>query len=121
MNKFHNRVKGRLYRKGCSGFTQADYDDAAIAVTVFNPNDPTEEELKKGVEHLSNKFWEKQKRLKEEEEERQRKYMDSAFRERKVIECAVAIELTLKEKGIYVPYSELVSFADQVIGRTRNN
>lgn len=117
MNTFHNRVKARLYRKRYLGFTQADYTDAATSIKVIDVNNPTKEELAKGVNYLIDKHRKNEEKFRKEEKERQEKYMYSAFRERRVIECAVTLELSLKSKGITVPYSELVQFADRVIDR----
>lgn len=55
MSVFVNRVRSRLYRKGYQGFSQSDYDEAAIAVELLDENSPTKEELNKAVDYLIDK------------------------------------------------------------------
>ncbi|NJO63583.1 MAG: hypothetical protein HC836_36950 [Richelia sp. RM2_1_2] len=55
MNAFNNRVRSRLYKKGYQGFTQIDYEDAAIAIGLADENSPTKEELSKAVDYLIDK------------------------------------------------------------------
>ncbi|NJN13055.1 MAG: hypothetical protein HC815_36085 [Richelia sp. RM1_1_1] len=55
MSAFNNRVKSRLYKKGYQGFTQTDYDDAAIAIGLIDENEPTKDELTKAVDYLIDK------------------------------------------------------------------
>ncbi len=55
MSVFINRVRSRVYRKGYQGFSQSDYDNAAIAIGLVDENSPTKEELNKAVDYLIDK------------------------------------------------------------------
>ena len=53
--KFQNNVRTRLYKKNYQGFSQNDFLEAAKAVLCDDLDNPTQEQIKAGVQYLIDK------------------------------------------------------------------
>ena len=54
--KFQNNVRTRLYKKNYQGFSQNDYLEAASSVLCDDLDNPTQEQIKAGVQYLIDKY-----------------------------------------------------------------
>ena len=53
--KFQNNVRTRLYKKNYQGFSQSDFLEAASSVLCDDLDNPTQEQIKAGVQYLIDK------------------------------------------------------------------
>jgi hypothetical protein len=66
-DKFTNTVRNRLYKKGYQGFTKQEFIDCAIAIGLEDMDNPTKEDLSKGVDYLIDKQSSQLSKVNEEE------------------------------------------------------